>query len=89
MLSFFPPTVVTFLLRTIFAFFLCSVKHPSDFQATTTKEFGRSQWAKMLSSNLMEKTNKDMDEDICKLKSLTFEAYVWLCIVQNFHLRSR
>ena len=43
----------------------------------------------MLSSNLMEKTNKDMDEDICKLKSLTFEAYVWLCIVQNFHLRSR
>ena len=55
MLSFFPWTVAILRPRTIFAFLLCSLKHPSDFHATAAKEFGRSQWAKMLSSNLVEK----------------------------------
>ena len=38
MLSFFPGTVAILRPRTIFAFFLCSLKHPSDFHATATKE---------------------------------------------------
>ena len=77
---------------------LCLAMHCSKFPPQVPVETYRTEkkmlvnpqlLGKNLSPGLVEKTNKQMDESICPMRSLTFLVHIWLYIVKNFRPRSQ